>query len=235
MPNFAQAYLPDGAQWFERGVGRGGGRPEKAPWETPPFEGNRPEGGRGRQASNFWREVLGGDFPAALQLMEEACEGWSVQTLYQHSEITGEPAVRKAWAVSLSAHQAAEVELRHLNGRHDDERHENRGELFSSPAGEREGEGYECVACSNCGAGWYEADACTEDAILGQPEEIQRMLGAAVSRDISSLARCALHAPVAAWPNRRRRLSRLARGAGPGRRLRRLPRARKHHQRHRRM
>ena len=41
-----------------------------------------------------------------------------------------------------------------------------------------------------------EADACTEDAILGQPEEIQRMLGAAVSRDISSLARCALHAPV---------------------------------------
>ena len=37
-----------------------------------------------------------------------------------------------------------------------------------------------------------EADACTEDAILGQPEEIQRMLGAAVSRDIFS---CSLRAP----------------------------------------
>ena len=36
-----------------------------------------------------------------------------------------------------------------------------------------------------------EADTCTEDAILGQPEEIQRMLGAAVSRDSS----CSLRAP----------------------------------------
>ena len=36
-----------------------------------------------------------------------------------------------------------------------------------------------------------EADTCTEDAILGQPEEVQRMLGAAVPRDFS----CSLRAP----------------------------------------
>ena len=44
-----------------------------------------------------------------LQLMESACDKWSVETLFQSSEITGEPFVRQAWAVGLSAHQAMEA------------------------------------------------------------------------------------------------------------------------------
>ncbi len=41
-----------------------------------------------------------------LELMERASDGWSTESVQQRSEVTGEPAVRTAWAVGLSAQQA---------------------------------------------------------------------------------------------------------------------------------
>ena len=75
------------------------------------------EGGEGgeKQRKDSW-PMVGAPEPTVglgldewLKLMEESCQGWSVESLCQHSEITGEPAKRKEWKVGLSMHQAMQA------------------------------------------------------------------------------------------------------------------------------
>ena len=74
-----------------------------------PAEGEKNKRDKGEEDADAPKPTWGVGLDEWLRLMEEACGGWSVETLYQHSEITGEPAVRKAWAVGCSAHQAMQA------------------------------------------------------------------------------------------------------------------------------